>query len=414
MTRTSAGWCIALALVAVTSSGTIAQRGAAGPDSAPAQAARRTVGPVTSPEIAADGRVTFRLRAPDAKEVSIALSGAPAIPMQKDEDGVWSVTTSPLSPDIYTYSLRVDGARITDPSNRDYETSFTSFQNMFFVPGPEPWLPAPGLPRGAVARHTFLSAVAGDDREFFVYTPAGYDAKRAQAYPVFFLLHGLGDDAGRWVNAGAANVILDNLIAAKKAVPMVLVSTLGYGTSRGPAGARGQTAVENITGYTRILIDEVMPRVERAYNVSKDRNRRAIAGLSMGGMETVYTALNHLDRFAWIASFSGAFTMWPGVSTRATAPASQAGAPPQRPAPVIHPEVFDSIFPGFDAKANSKIRMLWIVCGTSDGLIGVNREFKAWLTAKGVRFTEQEVPDMGHVWPLWRRNVADLVPRLFR
>ena len=236
-----------------------------------------------------------------------------------------------------------------------------------------------------------------------MYTPAGYDPKRAQAYPVFFLLHGLGDDAGRWVNAGAANVILDNLIAAKKAVPMVLVSTLGYGTSQGPSGARGPTATTNITGYTQILIDEVMPQVERAYNVSRDRNERAIAGLSMGGMETLYTASNHLDRFAWIASFSGAFTMWPGVSTAAA-------APPR----VIHPEVFDTIFPEFDAKANSRIKMLWIVCGTSDGLIDVNRELKKWLTAKGVDFTEQEVPDMGHVWPLWRQNVADMVPRLFR
>src|SRR6185437_13108729 len=125
---------------------------------------------------------------------------------------------------IYTYSFVLDGTTIQDPSNREYQTSFGSAQNMFFVPGDAPWLPAPGVPRGAVARHVFHSKIAGDDREFFVYTPPAYDAHRAQPYPVFYLLHGLGDDAGRWVNAGAANVILDNLIAGGKAVPMVMVT----------------------------------------------------------------------------------------------------------------------------------------------------------------------------------------------
>ncbi len=399
MPRTIVGWGLALGLALAASTGPSAWQAPTASAPAPAQTARVGSGPVVSPDVGTDGRVTFRLRAPNATEVVVAVAGKPAMPMRKDSEGVWTATTDALSPDIYTYSFRVDGARITDPSNRDYQTSFGSFQNMFSVPGPQPWLPAPGVPRGAVARHAFHSTIANDDREFFVYTPAGYDPTRAEAYPVFFLLHGLGDDAGRWVNAGAANVILDNLIAAKKAVPMVLVSTLGYGTSQGPAGARGATATANITGYTQILLDEVMPQVERAYHVSRDRNQRAIAGLSMGGMETMYTALNHLDAFAWIGSFSGAFTMWPGVS---------AGSPR-----VVHPEMFDRIFPDLDAKANARIKMLWIVCGTSDGLIGVNREFKSWLTAKGVHFTEQEVPDMGHTWPLWRQNVADMVPRLF-
>lgn len=141
------------------------------------------------------------------------------LPMQKDDQSVWSVTSDALAPDIYTYSFAVDGTTIADPSNRELQTSFGSAQNMFSVPGPSPWLPRPGVPRGAIARHVFHSTVAGDDRDFFVYTPPGYDAKRAQPYPTLYLLHGLGDDAGRWVNAGAANVILDNLIADKHAVP---------------------------------------------------------------------------------------------------------------------------------------------------------------------------------------------------
>lgn len=383
---------------------------------APGRAGGRGGGPVISPEIAADGRVTFRLRAPNAREVGVAVSGQQPspMPMQKDDQGVWSATTSALAPDIYTYSFRVDGATISDPSSRDYQTSFGSFQNMFSVPGPQPWLPAAGVPRGAVARHVFRSSIANDEREFFVYTPPGYEPKRSQAYPVLYILHGLGDDAGRWVNSGAANVILDNLIAAKKAVPMVMVSTLGYGTSLGPAGARGEGGLRNLTGYTHILLDEVMPQVDKSYNVSKDRNQRAIAGLSMGGTETIYTALNNLDKFAWIASFSGAFTMWPGLQVPAAPGAARGERGTPGPPPTFNPAKFSEMFPKLDAKANSQIKMLWIVCGTSDGLIAVNREFKTWLKSKNINFTEQEVPNMAHVWPLWRQNVADMAPRLFR
>jgi enterochelin esterase-like enzyme len=377
--------------------------------------------PVKSPEVGADGRVTFRLRAPNAKEV-VAAFGGTRLPMQKDEQGVWSATSDVLAPDYYTYSLVVDGTSINDPANRQVQTSFNSFQSMFVIPGAQPWLPAPGVPRGAIARHAFRSAVANDERNFFVYTPAGYDARRSRAYPVLYLLHGLGDDAERWMNGGAANVILDNLIAERKAVPMVVVTTLGYGVSNGPAGAM---AAESLTGYTKILLDEVMPAVERAYHVSKNREERAVAGLSMGGAETLYTALNNLDKFAWIASFSGAFVMWPGATaTPAPAPPTAAAAPtPSEPGAggrgrggirTIDVSVFDKTFPALDAKANSRIRMLWITCGTADTLIGVNRQFKDWLRSKNVQFTAEEVPEVGHVWPLWRQNLAEFAQKAFQ
>jgi enterochelin esterase family protein len=371
---------------------------------------------VQSPEVAADGRVTFRLRAPSASAVAASL-GQTRLPMTKDEQGVWSVTSDALKPDYYTYALDVDGARINDPANRTVQTSFGSFTSMFVVPGPEPWFPHPGVARGAVARHTFHSAVAGDDRDFFVYTPPGYEARRSQPYPVLYLLHGLGDDAERWMNGGAANVILDNLIAEGKATPMVVVTTLGYGVPNGPAGAMGP---RNLTGYTQILLDEVMPQVNKSYNVSRDREQTAIAGLSMGGAETLFTGLNNLDKFAWFGSFSGAFVMWPRVSTPAAAPPPPApegagrgrggrgGGPPLTDADIA------ANFPKLDSGANSRIRMLWLVCGTADSLIGVNRQFKDWLKAKNVKFTEEEVPDMGHVWPLWRQNLTDMAQRLFK
>jgi enterochelin esterase family protein len=345
------------------------------------------------------------------------------------------VTTDPLSPEIYTYSMLLDGTTINDPSNRQFQTSFGSFQTMFVVPGPMAWLPASGVARGAVARHGFRSNIANDDRDFFVYTPPGYDARRAQPYPVLYILHGLGDDAERWVGAGAAHVILDNLIGAKKAIPMVMVSPLGYGTSQGPASGRGP---DNVLGYSRILLEEVMPVVDRAYNVSKDRTDRAIAGLSMGGAEALYVGLNNLEKFAWISSFSGALLLLPGTQLAPQAPVGapenaaaeaaagrRAGLPAEAVAgrgggrgaatpQLLVPATFAQAFPKLDAKANSRIRLLWIVCGTADGLIGQNRQLKDWLKSKGVAFTEQEVPDMGHVWPLWRRNLTDLAPRLFQ
>ena len=204
---------------------------AAAAPTAPPQAGPRGGGrgapPVRSPEVS-DGRVTFRLRAPNAKEVAVALAGN-RLTMQKDEQGVWSATTDVLAPDYYTYSIVVDGTTINDPANRQVQTSYNSFQSMFVVPGSQPWLPAAGVARGVIARHAFHSTIANDDRDFYVYLPPGYDARRAQPYPVLYLLHGLGDDAERWMNGGAANVILDNLIAGNKAIPMVVVTTLGYG-----------------------------------------------------------------------------------------------------------------------------------------------------------------------------------------
>jgi enterochelin esterase family protein len=180
--------------------------------------------------------------------------------------------------------------------------------------------------------------------------------------------------------------------------------------------------VENITNYPKILLGEVVPRVEKAYNVTSNREERAIAGLSMGGAEAMITGLNNLDKFAWFGSFSGAYVMWPRANAAAPAAAAAQPAPAGaeaagrggRGGPPLDDATFSKNFPTLDAKVNSRIRMLWIVCGTADGLVGANRQFKAWLNTKGVNFTEQEVPDVGHVWPLWRQNLTDMAQKLFQ
>jgi enterochelin esterase family protein len=294
-----------------------------------------------------------------------------------------------------------------------------------------------GVARGAVSRHPYHSEVAGDDRDFYVYTPAGYDPKRKEPYPVLYLLHGLGDDAQSWLTQGNANVVLDNLIAQGKAKPMIMVNPLGYGHAGG-----GMGAPDMLVHFGDALLNEVMPRVEKEYNVAKDRDHRAIAGLSMGGAESTFVGLNHLDKFAYIGSFSGAYVMWPGANgVRGGGPpgagASGAmgpmaglgrgvgGAPGGAPGSsggrgrggqqALNPAIIDQNFGTLSAaKVNPQVKLLWIVCGTADSLIGVNRQFKEWLTAKNIKFTQSEVPDMAHVWPLWRQNLTDLAPMLFK
>ena len=386
------------------------------PAGTPGRGAGRGFAVLVSPEVAPDGRVTFRLRAPNAKEVYVT-GGVPAsgpgggrLDMLKNDQGVWTVTTEPMKPGIYQYTFNVDGMRITDPGNNRFQTGFNSVNSSrLHVPGGL-WTPAPGVARGAITRHFYHSVVAGDDRDFWVYTPAGYDAKRKEPYPVFFLLHGLGDEANSWIENGAANVILDNLIAEGKAKPMVMVNTLGYGFPNGPQGAMKEGMLD---AYSQTVLQEVLPLVEKNYHVSKDRTQRAIAGLSMGGAEATFTGLNNLDKFAWIGSFSGAYVMWP--RDRSAPAGAAAEAPPGgRGMLQMTPEAVQKVFPKLDAKANAEIKLLWITCGTSDGLVGVNRTFHDWLNSKSVKHTYVEVPDIGHVWPFWRQNLSDFAPLLFQ
>jgi enterochelin esterase-like enzyme len=368
----------------------------------------RGAAPVKSPEISADGRVTFHLRAPNAKEVFVTGIGQ-RLAMQKNEQGVWTATTDPLKPDIYTYSFSVDGATFNDPGNPLMKSAYgNEGQSMVSVPGPVAWEPAEG-PRGVVAHHQFKSAIIDAERDYYVYTPPNYDANRREAYPVLFLLHGLGDDAAGWLNVGAANTILDNLINEGNAKPMIMVNTLGYGTADGTAGAMSANMIPT---FAKSLVEEVLPQVEKSYHVAKDRNQRAIAGLSMGGAESLYIGLNYLDHFAYIGSFSGAFVMWP----RANPPAANAGRGGGRGGAPQSMEAadFEKNFPSLNAKTNAQLRLVWIACGLDDGLLTVNRQFKEWMKSKDVQFTDVEVPGYAHVWPLWRQNLTGLAPLLFQ
>jgi enterochelin esterase-like enzyme len=346
--------------------------------------------PFISPEVHSDNTVTFRFRAPNAKEVKLEREGAEPVAMQKDDQGVWTVTTPPLTPDYYGYSILVDGERELDPSNYRLVPNLLNPGNAVYVPGSSPWDLA-DVPHGEIHHHFYKSVVAEDDRDYYVYTPPGYDPKAKVTYPVLYLLHGYSDDASGWTAVGHANVIFDNLIAQGKIKPMVVVMPLGYGTMEiirlgwGAGWSHHDVRDKNFANFQKALLTEVMPRAEAEYRIAKERNSRAIAGLSMGGSESLLTGLNHLDKFAWIGAFSSG-----GI-----------------------PDDFDKDFPGLDAKANSQIRLLWVACGTEDHLIALNRKFREWLKAKGIQHTDIETPGE-HTWMVWRRNLVEFTQLLFR
>ncbi len=344
-----------------------------------------------SPEVHADGGVTFRFRAPNAKEAQLEREGAEPAPMQKDDQGVWSVTTAPLPPDYYGYSFAADGVRLIDPENPLLTPNLLGTESAVHVPGPLslPW-ELNDVPHGEVHHHFYRSAVAGDDRDYYVYTPPAYDPASKKTYPVLYLLHGFSDDASGWTAVGHANVILDNLIAQGKAKPMIVVMPLGYGTMEfvhlgWDAWQHTEMRDRNFEKFREALLTEVIPRVESEYRITKDRNARAIAGLSMGGSESLLTGLNNLDKFSWIGAFSSG-----GI-----------------------PDDFQKDFPALDAKANQQLRLLWIACGTEDHLIKINRDFREWLKTRGVKATEIETPGM-HTWMVWRRNLVEFAGLLFR
>lgn len=358
-------------------------------------AAQQTHPAINSPEVHSDGRVTFRLFDPNAQKVTVSVEGAKdPLTMQKDQQGVWTVTTDALTPDLYGYSFTADGTHLLDPVNTEIKPNLLGLSNVVHVPGtaPLPWEPS-DIPHGLVHHHFYKSSVIGDNRDFYVYTPPGYDASTSARYPVLYLLHGYSDDASGWTAVGKANLILDSLIAQSKIKPMIVVMPLGYGapeivhpTAGAPPLRNAALRDRNYGNFRTALIDEVIPAVDRTYKTDPGRDARAIAGLSMGGAESLLTGLNRPDKFSWVASFSSG-----GLN-----------------------EDFAVDFPQLNAPAaNVQYHLIWIACGTEDRLITINRKLVDWTREKGVRVTQIETPGM-HTWLVWRRNLIALTPLLFQ
>ncbi|MGA2271463.1 MAG: alpha/beta hydrolase-fold protein [Bryobacteraceae bacterium] len=348
--------------------------------------------PPRSPEVGPDRRVTFRLLAPKASEVTLTgefMEGSKSL--QRDDKGVWSVTVGPLDPEIYNYNFSIDGVRTIDPGNPNVKTGSTpsTIQSILDVRGDGPaFCDGQAVPHGEVRIDWYGSKSLNALRRVTVYTPPGYDRNVRGRYPVLYLFHGANADETTWVRHGHANLILDNLLAAGKAKPFLVVMPFGYGVPPGtPPPASGGPS-DNTALFSRDLIEDVIPLIQSYYRVYSDRDHRAIAGLSMGGGEALGIGLNRLDLFSYVAGFSAA----------------------------LRPAEFQKTFAGLVANpqdANQKLHLLWVGCGNQDSLFPAAKSFSEFLDARKIKHTFRESTG-AHTWINWRRYLNEFAPLLFQ
>jgi enterochelin esterase family protein len=359
---------------------------------------------LVSTEVAPDHTVTFRIYAPKANEVAIRgdwMEGFGVEPLARDDEGVWSVSVGPLRPDFYNYFFIVDGVKTVDPKNPVIKQGNNSVDNMVMVPGPEAaFQEARPVPHGEIRIAWYPSTTLGGERRLHVYTPPGYDAS-TDRYPVFYLLHGGGDEDSGWSTIGRAGFIMDNLLAAGQALPMIIVMPNGSlprsadfprlvpGQTPSPEALAARAARQ--ARFTSELMNDVVPFVEKTYRVRADPVSRAIAGLSMGGGQTQRVLTAHADAFAYVAIWS-------------------AGVRPERT------EAFEKDAASFLAapdRVNEAIRLLSIRVGEEDFALAGSRNLSALFTKHEIEHT-LEVNEGGHTWINWRLYLSELLPRLFR
>ena len=369
-----------------------------------------------STEVLPDHRVVFRIYAPKAG--AVALNGdfvtqgrGTAGPMQKDDEGVWSITVGPLVPDFYSYSFNVDGVRTIDPRNPLVKQGIATLDSMFEVPGPEAaYEDVLPVPHGEIREAWYDSKTLGGPRRMHVYTPPGYEHGSTK-YPVFYLIHGGGDEDSGWSTIGRAGFIFDNLLAAGKMKPMIVVMPNGSITLPGVVnpmgGGRGAATPEAVAAriatisklhdaFVSDLLTGIIPHVESTYRVLATRENRAIAGLSMGGAETLRAAPANLDKFAWIGVFS--MGLQEGVNAGVNSDFVQRNA-----AFFADPE-----------KTNKQVKLFWIGVGKDDRTVNDGpKKLSETLKAHNIRHEFHE-SEGGHTWINWRLYLRDFTPLLFR
>lgn len=360
-----------------------------------------------SPEITADRRITFRLHAPDAASVTLRGSDIPAparadLKFGKGENGVWEATTGAVDPGAYRYVFVVNGVGVIDPRNTAISESNTTTWSVATVPGSD-LMDTRNIPHGAVAEVFYHSSALGRTRRMHVYTPPGYETGKGR-YPVFYLLHGAGDCDDSWTSVGRANFILDNLIASGKAKPMIVVMPAGHtnagGGGRGAAPAGGPPPRDE---FGEDFMKDLMPYIEKNYRVIPDRAHRAIAGLSMGGGQTLNIAIPNLEKFAFVGVYSSSLA----GGGRGAAPAAGAPAPPFGAAfEQTHRAALDN------ASAKKGLKVLWFATGVDDGVIERTRSTVELLKKHGFAPVLKETPG-GHTWLNWRNYLIAFAPQLF-
>ena len=369
---------------------------AAPPTPSPAmQAAMRVV----SPEVSPDHQIVFRILAPQAKAVALRASDIQGLPREgpafsKNEDGVWSATVGPVEPGAYRYTFTVDGVPTMDPRNPAVSESNTNSWSLVYVPGAE-FIDTANVPHGAVASVTYYSTALARFRRMHVYTPPGYELGGGK-FPIFYLLHGAFDCDDSWTSVGRAGFILDNLIAAKKAQPMIVVMPAGHTSADFPPPGAARPARDE---FAEDFVTDIMPFVQQHYRTLTDRAHMAIAGLSMGGGQTLNISMSHLDKFAYVGVFSA------GVFSFGRGGASGPAPPPewveQRAA------MLD------DASLKPGLKLLWFGTGTDDRLIPTTKATIEMLKKHGFTPFFRESPG-GHTWINWRNYLNEFAPQLFQ
>lgn len=359
------------------------------------------------PRIDGAGRVQVRVQAPDATSAKLNFWNGPKIALEKQADGFWIATTDPLVPGFHYYTVIVDGAEVSDPGSHAF---FGGNRHASAVEIPEPgatYYSIQDVPHGQVREVWYPSKVTGTWRHALVYLPPGYDSRAKTRYPVLYLQHGGGEDETGWIRQGRANFILDNLIAAGECKPMIVVMAYGYVRRAGesppqvtaPMGSPEMLrAMQDMAStFEDDVTQALIPFIDKTFRTVADRDHRAMAGLSMGGMQTFHVTLNHLDLFSHIGGFSGAGGLLAG--DRKFDPKTD----------------YDGVFA--DAAAFAKrVHVLWIGVGTAEAerfRVGIRRLHDG-LTEAGIQHVYVESQGTDHEWQTWRRALKDFAPRLFR
>lgn len=352
-----------------------------------APAFAQTPPPLLSPEVFPDHRVTLRLAAPKAAEVTFKGDWHnDPLKMEKGADGVWSVTVGPLAPAAYIYSFTVDGVTIADPVNPRVKLRARTSGSIFEIPAePAGLAEAREVPHGTVEINWHkATTLGGETRQVWVYTPPGYAEEPNRRYPVLFLLHGSNDRPAGWVDVGGIQFIADNLIAEKKAVPMIIAMAFCHALPFGQPAPAGRS---NTAAFEDYLMRDVVPLVEGRYRTAAGRTNRAIAGQSMGGEQSLTIFFNHLDYFSSVGAFSPA--RYNGFEGRHAALLADAAA------------------------TNAKVDVLWIGCGRQDSLFA-GAERLAALLEKNQVYHVWYPTEGAHNYAMWRQHAVQFLPRIFQ
>ncbi len=359
---------------------------------------------VVSPELSSDGHVTFRILAPKAESVKLSAGDIPGngsgAEMTKGTNGVWEVTLGPIDPGAYRYNFNVEGVSVIDPRNPATSESNNNVWSLVYVPGAD-FMDTKQVPHGAVGKLTYYSKTLQRFRRLHVYTPPGYELGRGK-FPVFYLLHGAGDSDDSWTSVGRASFILDNLIAAGTAKPMIVVMPAGHTRAFGFGAPGGGAPRPPTDEFVQDFLTDIMPCVEKTYRVYTDRKHRAIAGLSMGGGQTINIAIPNLEKFSYVGVYSSGIF---GILGRA--PGANPNAAPGPSWEEQHKAVLDN------APLRKDLKLFWFATGKEDRLIETSRATVEMFKKHGFEPVFLETSG-AHTWINWRDYLNEFAPQLFR